>query len=340
MLCAVLHEPGDVRVIKRAIPRILHPKESVVRVSLAGICGSDLWAYRGIARSRPRQAIGHEFIGEVVAIGAEVVRLSVGDEVLAPFSWNCGSCQYCRVGLTSSCSLGGVFGKSRGSSGGQSQYVRVPHAEATLLRLPPGTSRGAQAISVLLCGDVLATGLHANQMGSTHPDDRCVVVGDGSVGMAAALMARRAGVRHITLVGRHSYRLGTARGVDSTVLVQERSRDPEVCDIAADVVLDCVGTQDSLSAAVSMTEDGGRVAVVGVPHGASESTVGDAFRRNISMSFGLTPARTYMPQLLQAIFNDDLETSWLVDAVMPLRQAADGYRLMAARSVLKVVLEA
>lgn len=340
MLCTVMFGAGDVRVVERPVPAVLDPHDCVVRVVSAGICGTDLWAYRGIASHEPGQPVGHEFAGEVVATGDEVEQVAAGDEVVAPFSWNCGSCHYCGAGLTTSCERGGVFGRTAGSSGGQSQYVRVPHADSTLVRLAPGTLRGPLATCVLLCGDVLATGLHANRMASTGPGDRCVIVGDGSVGMAATLMARRAGAAQITVVGRHGSRLAAVRGADRTALADEYGRVAGVPALKADVVLDCVGTAVSIAAAVSLADDGGRVAVVGVPHGVSELPVRDVFRRNISMSFGLTPARTYMPELLRLVIGGDLDASWLVDTEMPVSEAAEGYRRMASRSALKVVLHA
>lgn len=340
MLCTVMFGPGDVQVVERPVPGIVNQQDCVVRVFNAGICGSDLWAYRGIASHVPGQPVGHEFVGEVVAVGDEVQQVAVGDEVAAPFSWNCGSCHYCEVGLTTSCERGGVFGRTAGSSGGQSEYVRVPHADNTLVRLAPGTLRSTLATAVLLCGDVLATGLHANRMASTGPGDRCVVVGDGSVGMAATLMARRAGAAHVTMVGRHGDRLAAVRGTDRTALADEYGQIAGASAMKADVVLDCVGTAISIAAAVSLADDGGRVAVVGVPHGVSELPVSDIFKRNISINFGLTPARTYMCELLRLVLDGDLDVSWLVDTEMPVSEASEGYRRMASRSALKVVLHA
>src|SRR3954471_233519 len=133
----VLAGPGDVRLQDAPVPGIRHPGDAIVHVTTAGICGSDLWAFKGVARREHAQPIGHEFVGRIVEVGNGVTDLRTGDEVVAPFSWNCASCPSCRTGWTSSCVSGGFFGRTTGASGAQSDLVRVPHADATLVRLAP-----------------------------------------------------------------------------------------------------------------------------------------------------------------------------------------------------------
>jgi threonine dehydrogenase-like Zn-dependent dehydrogenase len=111
------------------------PTDAVVRVVLACVCGSDLWCYRGQTPYPPGAPIGHEFVGMVEQVGAEVHSVARGDLVVAPFNYCDGTCVHCRAGWTSSCVIGGVFG-AKGVDGGQGEAVRVPFADGTLVRVP------------------------------------------------------------------------------------------------------------------------------------------------------------------------------------------------------------
>jgi threonine dehydrogenase-like Zn-dependent dehydrogenase len=191
-------------------------------------------------------------------------------------------------------------------------------------------------VNTLLCGDVLSTGLHAVTISDVRRGDHCMVVGDGSVGMAAVAMAKRAGASRVVLVGHHKNRLSRAQDADDTMLAHDAERQRALR--AADVVIDCVGTVESTRLAVGLVRDGGRVGVVGVPHGVRETPVAEMFRRNIGVRFGIAPARRYMPQLLAEVMEGPLDASHLVDSTLDLNEVADGYLSMASRRSLKVAL--
>lgn len=335
----MLAAPGQILVRHVAEPSAPRGGEALVRVLAAGICGSDLWAFNGVAERPAMQPIGHEFVGVVAAVGDEVKTLQPGDEVAAPFSWSCAECEACGQGWTSSCVTGGFFGRTKGADGAQSDYVRVPHADGTLFPLPKDTlGEHALRTNILLCGDVIATGRHAAELGGVGEGDRCVVVGDGSVGLAAASMARRAGAAHVTLIGHHEKRMARCMEADVTVLAQDEPGLDAVRRRRPDAVLDCVGTALSTRQAVSLVSDGGRVGVVGVPHGVGTAPVAELFRRNIGIRFGITPARTYMRELVGDVLAGSLDLSWLVDLEMSLDDVAQGYRAMAERRTIKVQL--
>src|SRR5687768_14558998 len=128
MLAAAIYGAYDIRMEEVADPAIEHPADAIVRVTQACICGSDLWAYQGVAKRKPGQGIGHEFVGVVEETGKTVTTLKRGDTVVAPFMWSDGTCVYCQEGLFTSCVDGGFWGQP-GSDGGQGQAVRVPHAD-------------------------------------------------------------------------------------------------------------------------------------------------------------------------------------------------------------------
>ncbi|NUP30961.1 MAG: alcohol dehydrogenase catalytic domain-containing protein, partial [Streptomycetaceae bacterium] len=159
MRATVINGPKDIRVEEVPDPRIHRPGDAVVRVTHACICGSDLWAYRGVAARQPGQRIGHEFMGVVEEVGAEVHGLRVGDRVVAPFVWADGVCEFCAEGLYTSCPHGGFWGQP-GSDGGQGEAVRVPFADATLVRVPSDTP-AELLTAVMTLADVMGTGHHA-----------------------------------------------------------------------------------------------------------------------------------------------------------------------------------
>ncbi|KAH6912784.1 alcohol dehydrogenase [Coprinopsis sp. MPI-PUGE-AT-0042] len=188
------HPPSfDIRVEEIAIPQIQHPDDAIVKVSLAGLCGSDLHVYRGHGGVNDVHTCGHEFIGEVVALGSSFgqetqgrpplyASLKVGDRVVSPFTVNCGECSVCRLGYTGRCPEGALFG-SPALEGGQAQYVRVPKAGGTLFNLSdPSTWSSAmkpeerkQALesladsSLLMLADILPTGVFAAIQAINHP---------------------------------------------------------------------------------------------------------------------------------------------------------------------------
>jgi threonine dehydrogenase-like Zn-dependent dehydrogenase len=131
MRTAIFHGPRDISIETRPDPVIQEPTDAVVRVVLRCVCGSDLWYYRG-ETPHALGPIGHEFIGVVDQVGAEVQGIAAGDLVVAPFTYCDGTCANCRAGVTSHCVAGGSFG-NHGIDGGQGEAVRVPLAGSTLV---------------------------------------------------------------------------------------------------------------------------------------------------------------------------------------------------------------
>src|SRR4051812_44319157 len=173
MRAMVYRGPYKVRVEEKDVPRIEHPNDAIVRVTLAAICGSDLHLYHGlIPDTRIGHTFGHEFIGVVEEIGSSVQNLQVGDRVMVPFNISCGSCFFCTRGLYSTCqnvtptapAVGGIYGSSHptgGYDGGQAEYVRVPFADVGPAVIPDWMSDEDAA----LCTDALATGYFGAELG-------------------------------------------------------------------------------------------------------------------------------------------------------------------------------
>src|SRR6478672_494184 len=250
MRAAIFHGPKDIGVGDRPDPRIEHPTDAVVRVVLACVCGSDLWYYRGES-DHAVGSIGHEFIGIVEDVGADVRAVTKGDLVVAPFIYSDMTCPHCRAGSTISCVSGGTFGNGT-IDGGQGEAVRVPLGDGTLVKVP-GSGHGDDVLrSVLTLSDVMSTGHHAAVSGGVQRGHTVAVVGDGAVGLSAVLAAKRLGAERIVALSRHADRQRIAREFGATDIVESRGEEANqtVLDltsgIGADAVMECVGTQQAI----------------------------------------------------------------------------------------------
>ncbi|QKW22167.1 zinc-dependent alcohol dehydrogenase family protein [Kitasatospora sp. NA04385] len=343
MRATVIHGPQDIRIEEVPDPRIERPGDAVVRVLNACICGSDLWAYRGVAKRAAGQRIGHEFLGFVEEVGAEVRGFAVGDLVVAPFVWSDGVCEYCREGLQTSCPHGGFWG-TPGSDGGQGEAVRVPFADGTLVKLPKEAAGDEKLLPGLLAlSDVMATGHHAAVSAGVRPGATVAVVGDGAVGLCGVLAAHRLGAGRIIALGRHEGRTAIARTFGATDVVAERGEAAveAVRELTggqgAHAVLEAVGTEESMRTAISITRDGGAVGYVGVPHGGSAGVdIGQMFNRNVQLRGGVAPARAYIPELLPDVLSGAIDPGAVFDRTVGLDGVPEGYRAMDERTALKV----
>jgi threonine dehydrogenase-like Zn-dependent dehydrogenase len=205
---ALYVDAGHVIVDEVPDPTIQKPTDAVVRVVRGCVCGSDLWAYRDTFKRQPRSRLGHEFIGVVEEAGADVTAIKVGDLVMAPFSYGCGQCWWCRRGLQTSCPDSGTFGGGD-DDGGQGEMVRVPFADANLVAAPGGRAAydDTGLLNLLATTDVMATGLHGASMAGVTEGSTVVVVGDGAVGLCAVLAATQVlGAERVILLSRNPAR--------------------------------------------------------------------------------------------------------------------------------------
>src|SRR3954464_6004651 len=178
---AVMYQAGDVRIVDVPDPRIQEPTDAVIRVTRACICGSDLWPYQSLAAEDGARVMGHEAIGVVEEVGADVRTVKPGDVVVMPFAFSDGTCAFCHEGLHTACVHVGFFG-SDGVNGAQAQALRVPFADGTLFALPVGED-DALMPALLTLSDVMGTGHHAAVEAKVGPGRSVAVVGDGAVGL-------------------------------------------------------------------------------------------------------------------------------------------------------------
>src|SRR3954447_7872870 len=223
MRATVMYKAGDVRVEDVSDPSIVEPTDALVRVTSACICGSDLWPYADMEPSETGQSMGHEAIGVVEEVGADVQTIKRGDLVVMPFAYSDGTCDFCHEGLQTACVHVGFFG-SNGFNGAQAEALRVPFADGTLVALGVGED-DALMPSLLTLSDVMGTGHHAGVIADVKPGDSVAVVGDGAVGLCGVIAAKRLGAEQIIIMGRHESRTSLARELGATDVVAERGEE-------------------------------------------------------------------------------------------------------------------
>src|SRR5512144_1445292 len=343
MRATVMFGAGDVRIETLPDARTIEPTDAVVVVSRACICRSDLWPYKTMEHSDAGRRMGHEAIGVVESVGADVRTVKVGDLVVLPFAYSDGTCTFCRAGLQTSCIHGGFFGVV-GMDGAQAEAVRVPQADGTLFVLPVGKDHALMP-SLLTLSDVMGTGHHAAVAAKVAPGKKVAVIGDGAVGLCGVIAARRLGDEQIIILGRHADRIALAREFGATDVVSERGDEAieRVRELTGGFgvhcVLECVGLEQSMLTAISIARPGGAVGRVGVPQGETMPASLPAFYGNITVSGGPAPVRAYIEELLPDVLEGRIEPGRVFDRVITLDEVPDGYRAMNERESIKVIVE-
>lgn len=334
----VMHAAGDVRVEDRADPRIVEPTDAIVRLRATCICGSDLWPYRGV-EPVDHTLMGHEYVGVVEEVGADVRTVKVGDFVVGSFVISDNTCEICRAGFPSKCVHASFVA---GEIGTQAERARIPHADGTLVATP-GMPDDDLVPSLLAASDVLGTGWFAADAAQAGPGKTVAVVGDGAVGLMAVLAARELGAERIIAMSRHPERQELARFYGATDVVTERgdegvARVKELTGgLGAHSVVEAVGTQESFMQAVGATRGGGHLGYVGVNHGVQIPGM-QLFFAGIHTLGGPAPVRRYLPDLIDRIWRREIDPGKVFDLTLPLEDAADGYRAMDERRATKVLL--
>jgi hypothetical protein len=343
MRATLLYGAGDVRVETVPDAEIVEPTDAVITVTKACICGSDLWPYKSMEPSEVGRPIGHEAVGVVEAVGADVRTLKIGDLVVMPFAFSDGSCVFCHEGLHTSCLHGGFFGNAD-VGGAQAEAQRVPQADGTLFVLPVGKD-DALMPSLLTLSDVMGTGHHAAVAARVGPGKTVAVIGDGAVGLCGVIAAKRLGAEQIIILGRHADRITLAKEFGATDVVSERGAEAVervkklTGGLGVHAALECVGLDQSMDTAIGIARPGGAVGRVGVPQGEAMPASQTAFYENVTVSGGPAPVRAYIEELLPDILDGRIEPGRVFDRVVGLDDVPNGYRAMDERKAIKVMVE-
>ncbi|HQZ00612.1 MAG TPA: zinc-dependent alcohol dehydrogenase family protein [Propionicimonas sp.] len=335
----VMYGPGDVRVEEREKPALAAPTDAILRVVASCICGSDLWPYRGLDTTAQPTPMGHEYVGVVEQVGADVRNVKVGEFVIGSFFASDNTCAICASGYQTHC----VQRQPAAATGAQSEYLRVPLADGTLVATP-GMPDADLIPSLLAASDVLGTGWFAAVAAEVGPGKTVAVAGDGAVGLLGVLAARQLGAERIIAMSRHADRQRLAREFGATDIVTERgeagvNRIKELTDgLGAHSTIEAVGTQEAMMQAIRATRPGGHVGYVGVSHDVSLPGL-ELFFSGVHLHGGPAPVRRFLPELIDLIWTRAIDPGKVFDLTLPLDSAAEGYRAMDERRAIKVLLQ-
>jgi len=341
----VWHGPRDVRVADDVEePELLTPRDAIVRVTCAAICGTDLHPYRGeLDGFRSGTILGHEFCGVVERVGEGCGALQPGDRVFASDVIACGRCTACERGMHYQCDERTLFGYGEVAGpyvpGGQAELVRVPFADVVLCRIPDGLS-DEQAV---FAADVLSTGFTAAERADVRAGQTVAVVGCGPVGLCAVMSARLMGAAQVLAIDPERSRRDAARALGATPVAGRdgiADRRAEWSDgQEVDAVIEAVGADAALTDALAVVRPRGTVVVVG-SHGStgfSLSTV-DAFDRELTLRFAVGDPIAVRDRLVALLSAGRLDPAVLISHRLPLDDAVDAYRAFDRREATKVLL--
>jgi threonine dehydrogenase-like Zn-dependent dehydrogenase len=275
------HGKHDIRCDTVPDPAIHHPRDAIIKVTSCAICGSDLHIFDGVIPGMESgDVLGHETMGEVVALGSEVSNLKIGDRVVVPFTISCGECFFCQRGYFSGCertnpdhrkaeklwghSPAGLFGYSHilgGYAGGQAEYLRVPYADVGPIKVPDSLTDD----QVLFLSDIFPTGYMAAENCNIQPGDTIAVWGCGPVGLFAIRSAFMLGAERVIAIDTVAERMALAREAGALTIdfkqddVYDRIQDL-TAGRGADACIDAVGTEADATASADSIVDRIKVA--------------------------------------------------------------------------------
>lgn len=315
-----------------AEPSILKTTDVIVKVEITAICGSDLHIYRGHEKGLDTGTImGHEFLGEVVEVGSDVRVIRKGDHVVSPFTTNCGQCYYCKIGLTCRCEHGELYGwvsEGHGLHGAQAEYVRVPMANSTLLKIDPTGNKD----ELLMIGDIFSTGYFAADNGGVSTGSTVAIVGAGPVGLMAILGARSLEAEEILVIDSIEERLTLATEFGATPIKLTNTTVEEVKQKTqgrgVDIAIEAVGNPSAARLAYDVVRPGGTISTVGVHTSDKLSfTPVEAYDKNLTYRSGRCPARYYMDKLVATVSSGQYPLHRIISHHMPLSQGVEAYRI-------------
>lgn len=328
-----------------ADPALIDDGDVILKVLLCSICGSDLHLYHEHEPQEPGTAMGHEFVGEVVAKGKAVRHLRIGDVVMSPFTTNCGSCYFCSIGLTCRCIKSQLFGwrsNGEGLHGGQAEFIRVPLAESTLRKLPEGVSLEEG----ILLGDVMSTGFYCARQAGINPAEACIVIGCGPVGLMTILGAWEYGAEIVFAIDTIEDRLAVARSYGAIGLNPLTQDVPGIireatAGLGIASVMEAVGRSSSMKLAYDLVRPGGIISSVGVCTEQHFSfTPTQAYDKNLTLKVGRCPARYMMDQLVPVVQEKKYKIDAIITHNLPMSSGALAYQVFDQKkeNSIKVLL--
>jgi (R,R)-butanediol dehydrogenase/meso-butanediol dehydrogenase/diacetyl reductase len=336
MRAVVLKEPGVLQVesVPDAVPE---PGEILLRVRDCGICGSDLHAAKFGIGMPPDSIMGHEFAGEIAALGEGVEGWKVGERVVSLPYMSCGACDACRRGDGYHCPLTRPIGIGA-LPGAYAELVRVQPAQ--VLRVPDDVTMRQAALV-----EPLAVGLHAVRLGPVRRDTACVVMGAGPIGAVTILWARHAGARAVVASDPSPGRRELATRLGAHVVVDPTAQDPaaalrKLVDVDPELVFECVGVKGTINAAMLLAGIHARIVVLGVCAETDEIFPLVGIMKEIELAFALAYSHAEFAEALEALRTGAIDVGPLVTDVIDLADVPEAFRTLERPSTqCKVLIE-
>ena len=342
MLAYTYIEHGKFELIEKPKPGLKDPRDDIVRVTLGSICTSDLHIKHGsVPRALPGTTVGHEMVGIVEQVGADVTSIRPGDRVTVNVETFCGECFFCRHGYVNNCTdANGGWALGCRIDGGQAEYVRVPYADQGLNCIPDAVS-DEQALFV---GDVLATGFWAARISEITEKDTVLIIGAGPTGICTLLCVMLKHPRRIIVCEKSPERIRLVREHYPDVQVVE----PEDCrEIVlrssdhggADVVLEVAGTDDTFRLAWECARPNAIVTVVALYDRPQVLPLPDMYGKNLTFKTGGVDGCD-CAEILRLIEEGKIDTTPLITHRFPLNEIEEAYRIFENKldGVMKVAV--
>ncbi len=345
MKALVYRGPGRKALEDCPKPEIKAPGDAIVKIVKTTICGTDLHILKGdVPTCTPGRILGHEGVGIVDSVGAGVTTFHPGDRVLISCISSCGKCDYCRRGMYSHCTTGGwILGNE--IDGTQAEYVRTPHADTSLYRIPEGADEEA----LVMLSDILPTGFECGVLnGKVAPGSTVAIVGAGPIGLAALLTAQFYSPAEIIMIDLDDNRLGLARQFGATRTIN--SKDGKAADAVktltgghgVDTAIEAVGIPATFLLCQDLVGPGGVIANIGVHGSKVDLHLERLWSQNIAITTRLVDTVT-TPMLLKTVQSKKIDPTRLISHRFKLAQILDAYDTFgraAETHALKVIIAA
>ncbi|TWU77962.1 hypothetical protein ED733_005735 [Metarhizium rileyi] len=344
MKALVYGAANSVSVQEKPIPSISSPSDAIVKLTKTTICGTDLHILKGhVATCQPGRILGHEGVGVVSSTGPSVSRFAPGDRVLISCISSCATCEYCRTGMYSHCTSGGwILGNS--IDGTQAEYVRVPHADSSLYKIPDGVDDAA----MVMLSDIFPTGLECGvRNGKVQPGSAVAIVGAGPVGLAALMTAQMYSPSKVIVVDTDDKRLEMARELGASAVINNKAEDATVRvkqltdDKGCDAVIEAVGIPATFALCQELLAPGAVLANVGVHGSKVDLCLDRLWSKNISITTRLVDTVS-TPMLMKMVQSGKLKAARLVTHRFKFDQMEEAYETFSQASqtgALKVLID-
>ncbi len=342
MFAYTYQRQGEFQLIQKPRPQLQDGRDAIVKVTLASICTSDLHIKHGsVPRAVPGITVGHEMVGIVEEVGAQVKNVRPGDRVAVNVETFCGQCFFCQKGFVNNCEdPNGGWALGCRIDGGQAEYVKVPYADQGLTRIPDGVS-DAQALFV---GDILATGFWAARISEISPEDTVLILGGGPTGLCTLMCVLLKNPRRVILCEKDPGRLDFVRKHYPKVLAVEPDGLQQFVREhsghgGADVVLEVAGSEDSFRLAWQCARPNAIVTVVALYDQAQTLPLPEMYGKNLTFKTGGVDGCD-CAEILELVAAGKLDTTPLITHTYPLREIEAAYRLFENRQdgVIKVAV--